>query len=63
MYDNYDAWRSHDDEQQRQLERLPVCMECDEHIQEEYCYEFNGEYLCLRCLIEHHRVSVDELCC
>ena len=58
--DNYDAFCQHDARQQDELERLPVCCECDERIQDEYCFEFEGEYICKKCLKENHRKSVED---
>lgn len=55
MYDNYDAWRSHDLEQQRQLERMPVCADCDEHIQDETAFYINGEWICENCMDSYRR--------
>lgn len=55
-FERYDA------EQQAQLDKLPVCCECDEPIQGEYCYEINGEYICEECLEYNHRKDVDALC-
>ncbi len=52
----------HDDEQQEQLERLPVCSECDCHIQTEYCYEINNELICPDCMEENHRKLVEDYC-
>jgi len=59
--DNYDRFEMHMAEKERELERLPRCSECDEPIQDEYCYEVNGEYICERCMDENHRKSVDML--
>lgn len=53
--DNYGRWEQHEAEQQRLLDKLPICSECGEHIQAEECYEFNGKYICPDCLIENHR--------
>lgn len=52
---NYDA------EQCERLKRLPVCCECEKPIQSETCYEFNGEYICPKCLEENHRQWVENL--
>lgn len=52
---NYDA------EQQEQLEKLPVCIECGEPIQDEYCFEINGEYICKECLERNHKKLVENL--
>lgn len=50
----------HDAEQQAELKRRPICADCDERIQDEYCYELNGEYICKRCLEDLHRKAVDD---
>lgn len=54
-YERYSA------EQEAALNKLPRCSECDEPIQDEYCFEFNGEYICEHCLKENHRKSVETL--
>ena len=51
----------HDAEQQAQLDKLPKCSECGYPIQEEYCWEMNGEYICERCLKDNHRVSTEDV--
>lgn len=53
--DYTDLFRQYDAEQQRKLDKLPVCVECDEHIQDDEYYEINGEPVCWGCLIENHR--------
>ena len=53
----------HDAEQNKQLARLPVCAYCDEPIQDEFCYEINGEYYCEDCLDMHFRKAVDGIVC
>ena len=50
----------HDAKQHEWLKNRPECVDCGEHIQDEHCYEFNGEYLCERCLIDLHRKDVDD---
>ncbi len=39
-----------DAEQQARLDKLPKCVFCDEPIQEEFCYEIDGELICGVCL-------------
>lgn len=51
---------SHDREQARELERLPVCSECGERIQDEFCYEINDELICESCLKHNHRKCVED---
>lgn len=50
-------------EQDKQLENLPRCCECDEPIQEDYCFEINDEYICDDCMNRNHRKWVDDIVC
>ena len=63
VQDNYDRFVRHDTEQESALEKLPVCSECGEHIQDEHCFEINDEYICERCMNENHRKAVDDIVC
>lgn len=54
-YDRYDM------EQMKKLQRLPVCAECGEPIQDDECYEINGEIICAECLKDNHRRWTDDL--
>ncbi len=58
--DNYDRFVQHEAEQEKWLASLPICSECGEHIQDEYCYEINGELICPDCLKENHRKFTDD---
>lgn len=53
-YENYDR------AQAELLERLPVCSECGEHIQDEHCYEFGGELICPDCVENNHRKNTED---
>ena len=55
---DFDRW---DREQSKALELLPLCSECDERIQDEHCYEINGEYICEQCMSENHRKFTTDL--
>lgn len=57
--DNYDRWKQYDAEQQAKLEKLPVCSDCQEPIQEEYCYEVGKEVLCEDCMNDRYQVTTD----
>jgi formylmethanofuran dehydrogenase subunit E len=59
--DNYDAFCQYDAEQQAALKRLPVCSECGERIQDEYCYEVNDEFICEQCMEDNHQKRVENL--
>lgn len=50
----------HDAEQQRQIERLPRCDQCNEPIQDDYFYDINGEYICSRCMKDSFRKEVSD---
>ena len=59
--DAYDQFVRHEAEQQAQLDKLPKCYECGEAIQDEHCYEINGEYICNHCMEENHRVHTEDI--
>lgn len=44
---------------QKWLDSLPVCCECNQPIQDDECYEFDGELICPECLVENHRKHTD----
>lgn len=48
-------------EQQKLLDKLPRCIECDRPIQDEYLYDINGDYVCQKCMDEHYRKRVDDV--
>ena len=52
-FDMYDA------EYARWLTKRPICSECGEHIQDEYCYSIDGKYICHECLDDEYRVYID----
>lgn len=60
MIDNYSMWEAHDAEQNRQLERLPRCADCDEPIQDETAYYINGEWICEDCMEAYRRDVFEE---
>lgn len=59
--DNYDQFEIHNAEQERRLDKLPRCSECDEPIQDDYLYEINGEYICESCMKDNYRKPVDSV--
>lgn len=50
---NYDA------EQERIIEQLPLCDECNERIQDEYYYEVRGWVICPSCMEDHRKWNLD----
>ena len=56
--DNYDAFCQHESEQEEALSKLPECSECGEKIQDDDCFEFDGELICNDCM-DSHRVCTD----
>lgn len=54
-FDRYDR------QQEELLNSLPVCDCCGEPIQDEYCYEINGDLICEDCLDMHFRKAVEDI--
>ena len=61
IQDNYDLWQQHMAEIERSLDRQPICSECEEHIQDEYCYQINGEIICEHCLNAYYKKDTSDL--
>lgn len=49
---DFELW---DADQNKQLEQLPVCEDCDEPIQQETAVYINGYWLCDSCLSSYRR--------
>lgn len=63
IYFTDDPVKDHDryqEEKDNQLQKLPKCSYCDEHIQDEHFYEINDEVICEECLKDNFRKSVDD---
>ena len=43
----------HQAEQQRWLDNLPECAHCGHPIQNEDCYNFDGDYVCPECVSDY----------
>lgn len=53
-FDLYEA------EREKAVNKLPKCVECDEPITTEECYEINDELICPECLKNNHRKFTDD---
>ncbi len=51
---------SWDAEQTAELERLPVCADCGEPVQDDHYYLINDEVICPDCLESGYRKDIDE---
>ena len=60
--DNYDRFEAHMAEQERELQKLPICSECHERIMDDKCYLINDEYICPNCMEENHSKWVEDCC-
>lgn len=60
--DNYSQWARHDAQQEAELQTLPVCCECGEHIQTDELFEINDELICPQCMIDNHRKWTEDYC-
>lgn len=58
--DNLDMFNAHMERQEAALEKLPECSECNQPIQDDYCYEIDGELICPRCLKQNYRVETED---
>ena len=54
---DFEVW---DAEQNRQLEQLPCCADCDQPIQDETAYYINGEWICENCMDSYRREVLPE---
>lgn len=52
-------WDAYCEEQERELERRPVCACCGERIQDDYFYDINGENICPECLEDYYRKETE----
>ena len=62
MEDVYDLWERKERENERKLEKRPVCSNCGEHIQDENAYYINGEWICAECMERDFKKDVDDYC-
>lgn len=53
-YERYSSW------QEEELEKLPICCECNECIQTSYYYEINDEPVCFDCIEDNHKKSTED---
>ena len=54
---DFERW---DRDREKKLIHLPRCSCCDEPIQDDFCYEINGELICENCMETQHRRSTDD---
>lgn len=54
---DFGAW---DEEQERKLEKLPVCDYCNERIDEDYYFDIDGEFYHEECLCKQFRKSTED---
>ena len=50
----------HDAEKEAELEKMPVCSYCSQHIQDDFLYEINDEVICEECLNQNFRKIVED---
>jgi formylmethanofuran dehydrogenase subunit E len=51
--DNYSQWEANEWRQEKWLKLRPKCARCHKHIQDEDCYEFDGNLICPDCIEEY----------
>ena len=55
MEDNYSRWEHHDAEQERWLDKLPVCCLCNQPIQNERLFDIEGNLYHEECAEDEFR--------
>ena len=58
--DNYDLFLRHEAQKEVDREKLPVCIECRQPIQDDRCYMFSEVFICDDCMEINHRVKTEE---
>ena len=54
---DFDRW---DAEQNKRLETLPECADCEHPIQDEYAFYINGDWICESCMDSYRREVLPE---
>ena len=57
--DNYDFFIAHEAEMGAKLDSQPVCVCCEEPIQDDHMYDIYGDIYCEDCMIAQFRRSID----
>ena len=57
--DNYDIWLAHEERKDRELSSRPLCSCCENHIQDDHCYEIEDKVICPDCLNTYFRKELD----
>lgn len=60
MLEPYQEFEIKDAEEQKEIEKYPVCIECGEHILDDYAYQLDDGLICEDCLKSYHRVSLED---
>lgn len=43
------------------LKKLPLCVECGTHIEDEFCYNLGGWAVCEYCMEQNHRTFTSDM--
>lgn len=57
----HELWDAHCREQDYLHGMLPMCDECGERVEDEFCYDFNGTIICEECLNHNYRKHTADL--
>lgn len=48
-------WDRYCEMQERLLKQMPVCEDCENHIEDDHAYYINGVWICERCMEAYRR--------
>lgn len=53
-------YESYSNEMEEEIEKCPVCDICNEHIQDDYYFEINGDIICESCMVDYFRKNTED---
>lgn len=56
--DNYDLWKQHEEDKERDLDKAPECEYCGRAIMDDYAFHIDGEWWHQECLENEYLVEV-----
>ena len=58
--DNYSQWEEREADQERRIAKLPICVHCEQPIQDDRAWRVNDELYCESCAEEEFKVWTED---